>query len=84
MEQLSTTDEQELRRLAEQLDCFTEDQHGLLSGWSEETRRAKRKRGEGPPYIRHGRHYFYPRGPYAEYLKNRVRSRVETPAKSLL
>lgn len=73
-----------LRELAQALDCFTEDEHLLLSGWSPETAKAKRKRREGPPYIRHGLHYFYPRKPYAEYLHAKVRESVHVPARTQL
>ena len=77
MQHLTSNDEKaRLRELADALECFTEDDHRLLSGWSEETAKAKRKRGEGPPYIRHGLNYFYPRRPYAEYLNSRVHERA--------
>lgn len=79
-----TDDRQRLRELAEAMDCLTEDEHLLLSGWAPETAKAKRKRGEGPPYVRHGLNYFYPRGPYAEYLKQNVRARQAVGAKGLL
>ena len=73
-----------MRELARVLDCLTEDDHLLLSGWAPETAKAKRKRGEGPPYIRHGAHYFYPREQYAEYLRSRIHERSAVPAAGLL
>lgn len=71
--EISPEDAARLRQLAQALDCFTEEEHLLLSGWAPATSEAKRKRGEGPPYVRHGRHCFYPREQYAEYLRQRVR-----------
>lgn len=79
-----SNDKERLQRLAAALDCFTEDEHLLLSGWKLETAKAKRKRGEGPPYVRHGLHYFYPREQYAEYLKQRVKQRTTLPRKAYL
>lgn len=85
MQSEATTDDRaRLRQLAQSLDCLTEDEHLLLSGWSPETAKSKRKRGEGPPYVRHGLNYFYPREPYADYLKRNVRARAELGAKGLL
>lgn len=66
-------DLQHLRQLAAALDCFTEEEHLLLSGWSADTAKSKRKRGEGPPYVLHGKNYLYPRAEYQEYLKRKVR-----------
>ena len=73
-DQSATPDSGRLRELAQSLDCLTEDEHLLLSGWAPATAEAKRKRGEGPPYIRHGLNYFYPRQQYAQYLQQRVRA----------
>lgn len=67
------TQADQLGALAEAMDCFTEEQHLLMTGWTAETAKTRRKRGEGPPYIRHGKHYFYPRGPYREFMQSRVR-----------
>jgi hypothetical protein len=75
MEHDSATPDGHLRQLAAALDCFTEQEHLLLSGWSEETARDKRKRGEGPPYVLHGKNYFYPRTEYQKYLQQKVRTR---------
>ena len=72
--QADPQDKAHLRELAQSLDCLTEEEHLLLSGWAPETAKAKRKRGEGPAYIRHGLHYFYPREQYAQYLQQRVRA----------
>jgi len=77
-------DKERLRQLAQALDCLTEEEHLLLTGWAPETAKAKRKRGEGPPYIRHGLHYFYPRRQYAEYMGEHVRERAKVPAAALL
>lgn len=68
-------DVSQLRALAESMDCFTEEQHLLMTGYSPETAKTKRKRGEGPPYIRLGKHYFYPRQAYREYMASRLRER---------
>jgi hypothetical protein len=66
------------------VNCITEAEHALLSGWAENTIEAKRKRGEGPPYIRHGNNYFYPRPEYREYLRARVRERKVPTGKDAL
>lgn len=70
----------QLRELAESMDCFTEEQHLLMTGWAPETAKTKRKRGEGPPFIRHGKHYFYPRQSYQEYMRSLVRERPQRQA----
>lgn len=76
MQRLPATDDAtQLRQLAESMDCFTEEQHLLMTGWAPDTAKTKRKRGEGPPFIRHGKHYFYPRQAYREYLESRLRER---------
>lgn len=77
-------EEQYLRELAKSLNCFTEAEHLLMSGWAVATAKAKRKRGESPPYVRHGKHYFYPRDKYAEYLNGRVRERSRAVAVAAL
>lgn len=77
-------DKERLRRLAESLDCLTEEEHLLLTGWAPETAKTKRKRGEGPPYVRHGCNYLYPRAQYAEYLRERVRQRATVSGKEYL
>lgn len=80
----STNDLERRRQLANALDCFTEDEHLLLSGWTASTAQSKRKHGEGPPYILHGRTYLYPRRLYAEYLQSKVHERKGVPAKEML
>ena len=81
---LPDDDKERLRQLAQALDCLTEEEHLLLTGWAPETAKAKRKRGDGPPYIRHGLHYFYPRKQYAEYMGDHVREHRVVPAKGVL
>ena len=84
MSDTETNEEARLRELAQQLGCLTEAEHLLLSGWAPATAKSKRKRGEGPPYVRHGRHYLYPRAQYEQYLASRTRGANRTSAKSLL
>jgi hypothetical protein len=45
---------------------------------------AYRKRGDGPPYVRFGARYYYPRQQLAEYLAERVNERRKVDAKGLL
>lgn len=75
MPQVPNEDLEQLRALAESLGCYTEEQLLLLTGWSAETAKTKRKRGEGPPYVRHGKRVFYPREAYQDYMQSRRRAR---------
>jgi hypothetical protein len=84
MDNQSDTGQQRLRTLAESLDCFTEEEHLLMTGWSPATAESKRKRRQGPPYIRHGKHYFYPRQQYIDYVKTLVREPCRVAAREAL
>jgi hypothetical protein len=75
---------QRQRDLADSLEMLTEGDLQLMTGWTDETIRAKRKRAEGPPYVRFGLHYYYPRRPLAEFLADKVRVVKGAEAKGLL
>lgn len=81
---IATDDDAQQRELAHSLDCLTEAEHRLLTGWSIATIKARRKRGQGPPYIRLGKHYFYPRAAYQQYMFGRVRERSNAAARGAL
>lgn len=73
-----------LRRIAADLDCFCEADLIALTGWTEQTARQRRKRGDGPPYILIGKNYFYPRTATLQHFKARTAERRTVPAVSLL
>lgn len=64
-----------LRELAEQIDCFCEPDFRTLTGWTEGTTEARRKRGDGPPYILIGKNYFYPKRAAVAHFQGRTRVR---------
>jgi predicted DNA-binding transcriptional regulator AlpA len=72
-----------LRDIAESLGCLTQDEVQTLTGWSDSTIEAYRKRGKGPAYIRCGKNALYPRASIAEYLASNTRERINH-AKGLL
>jgi hypothetical protein len=73
-----------VRKLAESLDCITEEDFCLLAGILPSTGEAWRKRGQGPAFVRMGNRYLYPRASVAEYLQGLVRERTPLSAKGLL
>lgn len=73
-----------IRSLADSLDCVLEEDVCALSNWTPGTAKAHRKRGDGPPYIRFGRAYLYPKKDLASWLQGRIRERPTVPAKGLL
>lgn len=73
-----------LRELAASLDCYCEHDLRTLTGWTEETTRQRRKRGNGPPYILIGKNYFYPRAATLQHFKARTADRRTVPAASIL
>ena len=73
-----------IRELADSLGFVSEADLLLMSQWSPETAAAKRRRGEGPPYVRFGCQYYYPKSQLAHYLRTRVRERVEPAGKDQL
>ncbi len=82
---MATIDEEAARQeLALRLDCFTSSQLRVLTGITENTEQAWRKRGSGPSYILAGREYLYPRKAVSEWLARRMRDQASGPAKDLL
>lgn len=73
-----------LRELANAIDCFCEPDLRALTGWTEETARQRRKRGDGPPYILIGKNYFYPRAATLQHFKARTADRRTVSAASIL
>lgn len=65
-----------LRELAHSLDCLISDEVQTLTGWSDSTLSAYRKRGIGPSYIRSGKHYLYPRAGITAFMAHHTRERV--------
>ena len=64
-----------VRRMAERLDCFIEEDFQCLAGATAGTVEAWRKRGQGPAYILLGNRYLYPRKAVSEYLGSLTRER---------
>ncbi len=67
-----------VRHMAEQLDCFIEEDFQELADVTPSTSEAWRKRGKGPAYIRLGNRYLYPRKAVAEHLASITRERSAT------
>jgi hypothetical protein len=65
-----------VRQMAEQLDCFIEEDFQQLAGATPNTVEAWRKRGQGPAYIRLGTRYLYPRKAVAKHLESITRERT--------
>ena len=65
-----------IRKMADSLDCLLEDDFRLLAGATQSTVEARRKRGQGPAYIRLGNRVLYPREAVAEHLKSLTRERT--------
>ena len=72
-----------LREIAHSLGCLIPSEIQALTGWSESTLEAYRKRGKGPAFVKAGKHYLYPRSGVAEFMAENTRAR-QTSAKSLL
>lgn len=64
-----------LRKLAESVDCMTEEDFRLLADITEGTAEAWRKRGTGPAYLRAGNRVLYPRKAVADFVQSKVRER---------
>lgn len=60
------------REMAASLDCFIEEDFQDLSGTTESTLVAWRKRGTGPAYVRLGKNYLYPRPAVVKFLEART------------
>jgi hypothetical protein len=73
-----------LTALVDRLDYFTEEDVQLLCAVKDGTEEDWRKRGNGPPYVRAGNRYLYPRTGVAQWLAERTRVRRCVPAGSVL
>ncbi len=83
MEALANDTRSTLRELAHSLDCLVADEVQTLTGWSEGTMVAYRKRGKGPSFIKAGKHYLYPRSGIVDFMADNKRER-NCSAKGLL
>jgi hypothetical protein len=72
-----------LRRMAESLDCFIEEDFQQLAGATAGTIEAWRKRGTGPSYARLGNRYFYPRKSVARHIEAITHERVSVARAAL-
>jgi len=81
---LETASASRVRELADSLGYVPDSDVLLMTEWSPATLEAYRKRGDGPPYVRFGARYYYPRQQLAEYLAERVNERRKVDAKGLL
>jgi hypothetical protein len=73
-----------VRNMAQQLDCFIEEDFQSLAQATPKTVEAWRKRGQGPAYILIGRRYLYPRKAVAKYLEQLTRGRAPSAGSALL
>jgi len=80
----NTDSRDEVRALAESLDCIVDEDLQKLAKVEPGTTEAWRKRGKGPPYLILGNQILYPRKGLVEHLKHLVRERRHVPAKELL
>lgn len=76
MESINVSVIDRVRQMAEQLDCFIEEDFQQLAGATPNTVEAWRKRGQGPAYIRLGTRYLYPRKAVAKHLESITRERM--------
>jgi hypothetical protein len=72
---INTASASRIRELADSLGYVTEEDVLLMTEWSPSTLEAYRKRGDGPPFVRFGARYYYPRKQLADYLAERVKER---------
>lgn len=84
METPSGQSHENLRQMADRLNCFIEEDFEALAGITPLTREAWRKRGTGPAGIRLGNRYLYPHEAVANHLKSLIRGPTATTAKGLL
>jgi len=84
MNATATQESERLRRIAERLDCFIEEDFQALAAATPKTVEAWRKRGLGPAYILLGKRYLYPRKAVAQYLESATRTRSNSSAKEVL
>jgi hypothetical protein len=66
------------RQLAEKLECMIEEDWQLLTGYTDKTIEAMRKRGQGPAYVRLGKKYLYPIKSALEYVESLTKQRVQS------
>lgn len=73
-----------VRQMAQQLDCFIEEDFQAFAQATPKTVEAWRKLGQGPAYILLGRRYLYPRKAVARYLEEITRERTNAAGRALL
>lgn len=62
----------ELEKIAAEFDCLTEAQYLEISGYTPGTAAAMRKRRQGPPFVRLGKAYFYPKRGLMVFMEGRT------------
>lgn len=82
MEHTESVDQ--VRQMADRLDCLIEEDFQLLAKATPLTVEAWRKRGTGPAYIRLGNRYLYPRKAVSKYLDSITKERTPVAAKGML
>jgi hypothetical protein len=70
--------------VARELGYMTEAELIAITGWSQSTTTAKRYRREGPPFVRMGNAYYYPKEGVAAFMASRVKQPREVRAEALL
>jgi len=83
MESNTSDNRSTLLELAHSLNALVPDEVRTLTGWSDQTLKAYRKRRIGPAYVRFGKHYLYPRSAIADFMARNTRER-NSVAKGLL
>jgi len=78
MENTTPEETSRLRKLADSLQCITDDDLQLLADVTPSTAEAWRKRGQGPAYIRIGNRVLYPIECIATFMDSRRRERPNT------
>lgn len=81
---LTKDEERKRQQLAAALDMFTEEEACLLSDATPSTVESWRKRRTGPPVVRFGKVYLYPKAGMRKWLESRVREGTTIPGKSVL
>jgi hypothetical protein len=84
MQAENVNDTEQVRQMADRLDCLIEEDFQLLAKATPLTVEAWRKRGTGPAYIRLGNRFLYPRKAVAKYLDSITKERTAVPAKDVL
>lgn len=75
MENTTPEETSRLRKLADSLQCITDDDLQLLADVTPSTAEAWRKRGQGPAFIRIGNRVLYPIESIASFMESRRRER---------